>query len=196
MPRWQDPPILMNGYSGEEFREAFSCFVFSKAEPKGVDCIEKFKGMQTCFQKFPEIYGEPPSDDEEEEEIDRKLADMDKEQFNSFPSNGDPQAPKEGKPTDSSPSSSLPHPAPQSKGTDEPSHPAPKDNTEPKSGTLGHPSPGEKGLGGGSHEGPVDTDVNPTGLTRPAPSTAGLEKIEGHGAPGVKGVSDPSGPKV
>lgn len=31
------------GPCGEQFREAFSCFVFSKEEPKGMDCIEKFK---------------------------------------------------------------------------------------------------------------------------------------------------------
>jgi len=54
-------------FSGEEFKTAFSCFVFSKEDPKGVDCIEKFRcvgsrplgvrhlsnliirDMQTCF---------------------------------------------------------------------------------------------------------------------------------------------------
>lgn len=56
-------------FSGEEFKTAFSCFVFSEEDPKGVDCIEKFRwvgsrltgvrhlsnliirDMQTCFQK-------------------------------------------------------------------------------------------------------------------------------------------------
>jgi len=36
--------------SGEDFKAAFSCFVYSTADPKGVDCIDKFKAMQTCFR--------------------------------------------------------------------------------------------------------------------------------------------------
>lgn len=44
------------GPCGEEFKEAFSCFVFSDQEPKGVDCIEKFKGMQDCFRRYPDVY--------------------------------------------------------------------------------------------------------------------------------------------
>ncbi|KAK6507702.1 Oxidoreductase [Arthrobotrys musiformis] len=203
---WDCPCLggMAHGPCGEEFREAFSCFVFSKEEPKGVDCIEKFKGMQTCFQKYPEIYGAPPSDDEEEEEIDRKLAEMDQEKpegsseppkpsSGASPSQG-PSKPSE--PSESMPTSSIPHSPPQSRGTDEYSHPAPKDNGEPKAGTLGHPSPGEKGFGGGSHEGPVDTDANSTGIIRPAPSNSGLENITGHAAPGLKGVSDPNGPQI
>ncbi|KAK6512981.1 Oxidoreductase [Arthrobotrys conoides] len=224
---WDCPCLggMAHGPCGEEFREAFSCFVFSKEEPKGVDCIEKFKGMQTCFQQYPEIYGAPPSDDEDEEEIDRKLAEMDQEKTEepSKPSSEEPPkpsseeprksssedtkktssktppspaTPKPSQPSESSSTSSIPHSPPQSRGTDEYSHPAPKDNAEPKTGTLGHPSPGEKGLGGGSHEGPVDTDANSTGITRPAPGNAGLENIGGHGAPGVKGVSDPNGPQI
>ncbi|KAF3908344.1 hypothetical protein AA313_de0208592 [Arthrobotrys entomopaga] len=200
---WDCPCLggMAHGPCGEEFREAFSCFVFSKEEPKGVDCIEKFKGMQTCFQKFPEIYGEPPADDEDDEEIDRKLAELDKEKSiegssSQAPSDGIPPSSKPSKPRDSTPTSSVPHSLPQDKGTDEYTHPPPKDNSEPKAGTLGHPSPGEKGLGGGSHEGPVDTDANTTGLIHPAPNNAGLEGIGGHGAPGVKGVNDPSGPNV
>eukprot|EP00842_Homolaphlyctis_polyrhiza_P004576 jgi/Hompol1/5119/HPOL_000430-RA len=31
---------------GDSFKEAFSCFVYSKEEPKGVDCIEQFRAMQ------------------------------------------------------------------------------------------------------------------------------------------------------
>ncbi|KAF3905135.1 hypothetical protein ABW21_db0206096 [Orbilia brochopaga] len=186
---WDCPCLggMAHGPCGEEFREAFSCFVFSKEEPKGVDCIEKFKGMQTCFQKFPEIYGEPPSDDEDDEEIDRKLAELDAE--NSSPEHLSASSA-------ANPSSSLPHATPQNKGTEEYTHPAPVDNADPKAGTLGHSAPGEKGIGGGSHEGPVDTDASTTGIVRPAPSSSGLEGIAGHGAPGVKGVDNPSGPLV
>ena len=41
-----------------QFREAFSCFVFSEAEPKGIDCVEKFKAMQECFREHPDVYGD------------------------------------------------------------------------------------------------------------------------------------------
>jgi intermembrane space import and assembly protein 40 len=34
---------MAHGPCGEEFKAAFSCFVYSKEEPKGVECIEKFK---------------------------------------------------------------------------------------------------------------------------------------------------------
>lgn len=42
---------MADGPCGEPFKAAFSCFVFSKEDPKGVDCIERFKDMQTCFQQ-------------------------------------------------------------------------------------------------------------------------------------------------
>lgn len=42
---WECPCLggMAHGPCGPEFREAFSCFVYSKEEPKGVDCIERFK---------------------------------------------------------------------------------------------------------------------------------------------------------
>ena len=50
---WECPCLggMAFGPCGEEFKSAFSCFVYSTAEPKGVDCIEKFKTMQDCFRK-------------------------------------------------------------------------------------------------------------------------------------------------
>ncbi|KAF2122367.1 mitochondrial intermembrane space import and assembly protein 40 [Lophiotrema nucula] len=66
---WDCPCLggMANGPCGEEFKAAFSCFVFSTEEPKGMDCIDKFKGMQSCFRQYPEIYGaelEPDEDDD------------------------------------------------------------------------------------------------------------------------------------
>lgn len=49
---------MAHGPCGPQFREAFSCFVHSEEEPKGVDCVEKFKNMQDCFRQHPELYGE------------------------------------------------------------------------------------------------------------------------------------------
>ena len=42
---WDCPCLggMAHGPCGEQFRAAFSCFVFSKEEPKGMDCIENFK---------------------------------------------------------------------------------------------------------------------------------------------------------
>ncbi|OHE90793.1 CHCH domain-containing protein [Colletotrichum orchidophilum] len=63
---WDCPCLggMADGPCGEEFKAAFSCFVYSKEEPKGMDCIEKFQGMQTCFRKYPEVYGDELADDE------------------------------------------------------------------------------------------------------------------------------------
>jgi hypothetical protein len=57
---WDCPCLggMAHGACGEEFKAAFSCFVYSTEEPKGQDCIEKFRGMQECFRAHPEIYGE------------------------------------------------------------------------------------------------------------------------------------------
>ena len=42
---WDCPCLggMATGPCGEEFKAAFSCFVYSKEEPKGMDCIDKFK---------------------------------------------------------------------------------------------------------------------------------------------------------
>ncbi|KAE8150215.1 hypothetical protein BDV25DRAFT_154815 [Aspergillus avenaceus] len=63
---WDCPCLggMAHGPCGEEFKAAFSCFVYSQEEPKGMDCIEKFKGMQDCFRQYPEVYGAELEDDE------------------------------------------------------------------------------------------------------------------------------------
>ncbi|KHN95028.1 intermembrane space import and assembly protein 40 [Metarhizium album ARSEF 1941] len=65
---WDCPCLggMAHGPCGEEFKAAFSCFVYSTEEPKGMDCIDKFQGMQECFRKYPDIYGAELSDDGEE----------------------------------------------------------------------------------------------------------------------------------
>jgi intermembrane space import and assembly protein 40 len=42
---WDCPCLggMADGPCGEEFKSAFSCFVYSTEEPKGMDCIEKFQ---------------------------------------------------------------------------------------------------------------------------------------------------------
>ncbi|CAE6510613.1 unnamed protein product [Rhizoctonia solani] len=64
---WDCPCLggMAHGPCGPQFREAFSCFVYSKEDPKGVDCVEKFKDMQDCFREHPDVYGEELEDDDE-----------------------------------------------------------------------------------------------------------------------------------
>jgi intermembrane space import and assembly protein 40 len=48
---WDCPCLggMAHGPCGPEFREAFSCFVYSKEEPKGMECIDKFKYVFECW---------------------------------------------------------------------------------------------------------------------------------------------------
>ncbi|CCF59835.1 hypothetical protein KAFR_0I00540 [Kazachstania africana CBS 2517] len=57
---WDCPCLggMSHGPCGEEFKIAFSCFVYSEKDPKGIDCIERFQNMQNCFKKYPEYYAE------------------------------------------------------------------------------------------------------------------------------------------
>ncbi|KAI0769566.1 hypothetical protein BD413DRAFT_555138 [Trametes elegans] len=60
---------MAHGPCGLQFREAFSCFVFSEAEPKGIECVEKFKAMQECFREHPDVYGEDIMADDDDDEL-------------------------------------------------------------------------------------------------------------------------------
>ncbi|KAG6060376.1 hypothetical protein E4U17_004555 [Claviceps sp. LM77 group G4] len=66
---WDCPCLggMAHGPCGEEFKAAFSCFVYSTDEPKGMDCIDKFQGMQECFRKYPDHYGAELTDDDDDE---------------------------------------------------------------------------------------------------------------------------------
>lgn len=78
---------MASGPCGQQFKEAFSCFHYSKEEVKGSDCVENFRSMQECMQKYPELY--PQEDDND-----------------SAPSGGANTSPSESTSTDSLPSSS------------------------------------------------------------------------------------------
>lgn len=62
---WNCPCLggMASGPCGTDFKEAFSCFHYSKEEVKGSDCLEKFSAMQECMQRYPELY---PQEDEKE----------------------------------------------------------------------------------------------------------------------------------
>ncbi|RMZ70093.1 mitochondrial intermembrane space import and assembly 40 [Pyrenophora seminiperda CCB06] len=67
---WDCPCLggMAHGPCGEQFKAAFSCFVYSKEEPKGMDCIDKFKDMQNCFREYPEVYGSELDSDADDED--------------------------------------------------------------------------------------------------------------------------------
>lgn len=73
---WDCPCLggMAHGPCGPQFREAFSCFVYSTEEPKGMDCIEKFQGMQDCFKEHPDVYKGELDDEANEGEYDETMA--------------------------------------------------------------------------------------------------------------------------
>lgn len=68
---WDCPCLggMADGPCGEEFKEAFACFVYSETEPKGIDCIKKFEAMRTCFRRYPEHYKDHLEEDDEAGEV-------------------------------------------------------------------------------------------------------------------------------
>nr|XP_020448185.1 mitochondrial intermembrane space import and assembly protein 40-like isoform X2 [Monopterus albus] len=62
---WNCPCLggMASGPCGSQFKEAFSCFHYSKEEVKGSECIDHFRNMQECMQKYPELY--PQEEDQE-----------------------------------------------------------------------------------------------------------------------------------
>uniref|UniRef100_H3ARG0 Coiled-coil-helix-coiled-coil-helix domain containing 4 n=1 Tax=Latimeria chalumnae TaxID=7897 RepID=H3ARG0_LATCH len=63
---WNCPCLggMASGPCGEQFKTAFSCFHYSQEDVKGSDCVEQFRSMQECMQRYPELY---PQEEEEEE---------------------------------------------------------------------------------------------------------------------------------
>lgn len=55
---------MASGPCGSQFKEAFSCFHYSKEEVKGSECIDNFRNMQECMQRYPELY--PQEEDKAE----------------------------------------------------------------------------------------------------------------------------------
>lgn len=83
---WNCPCLggMATGPCGLEFREAFSCFHYSIADPKGSDCYDAFKTMQKCMSEYPAVYeskGAPMDDLDDEED--------DFEEENDQPSSGE-----------------------------------------------------------------------------------------------------------
>lgn len=48
---WDCPCLggMADGPCGEDFKAAFSCFVYSNEDPKGIECIDKFQCVSTSL---------------------------------------------------------------------------------------------------------------------------------------------------
>lgn len=57
---------MATGPCGVQFRDAFSCFHYSDAEPKGSDCYDTFKTMQECMTQYPTVYNNQNLDEDKE----------------------------------------------------------------------------------------------------------------------------------
>jgi len=95
---WNCPCLggMATGPCGVEFREAFSCFHYSEAEPKGSDCFDAFQTMQDCFAKYPTVYNQSDMDEatnelKEESEKASEYADQLESEERAEPGRG-PQA--------------------------------------------------------------------------------------------------------
>lgn len=54
---------LRDGPCGEVFTEAFVCFIKSKAEEKGSDCVSPFIALQKCIQANQDAFAKYDLDD-------------------------------------------------------------------------------------------------------------------------------------
>lgn len=78
---WACPCLggMATGPCGVEFREAFSCFHYSKADPKGSDCLEPFRQMSDCMAQYPNVYGSKEDKEEERAELAKEMPTDDKQ---------------------------------------------------------------------------------------------------------------------
>lgn len=62
---WNCPCLggMASGPCGQQFKDAFSCFHYSNEEVKGSECIDNFRNMQECMQKYPELYPQEEDND-------------------------------------------------------------------------------------------------------------------------------------
>lgn len=65
---------LKEGPCGPTFVHAFTCFMRSDHEDKGMDCLDQFKDFQVCLQKNPEHLAKIMEGDEEREKTEEAEA--------------------------------------------------------------------------------------------------------------------------
>uniref|UniRef100_A0A8C4RC32 Coiled-coil-helix-coiled-coil-helix domain containing 4b n=1 Tax=Eptatretus burgeri TaxID=7764 RepID=A0A8C4RC32_EPTBU len=67
---WNCPCLggMASGPCSDPFKAAFSCFHKSQEDMRGSDCLNQFRDMQECMQRYPELY---PQDDEPQEDSEK-----------------------------------------------------------------------------------------------------------------------------
>ena len=98
---------MASGPCGTQFKEAFSCFHYSKEDVKGSECVDNFRNMQDCMQKYPELY---PQDDDNEPPKDTAATDEAASNDPTTDKDSASDAPAESTPTseETTPTASLP----------------------------------------------------------------------------------------
>ncbi|KAF7657862.1 hypothetical protein LDENG_00021450 [Lucifuga dentata] len=110
---WNCPCLggMASGPCGTEFKEAFSCFHYSKEEVKGSDCLEQFRAMQECMQRYPDLY--PQEDDkatqENSPETDQTTQDSDPAETSAPNPTSAPQQDSNTTPPSAPANPTLPH---------------------------------------------------------------------------------------
>lgn len=68
---WNCPCIgaTAAGPCGYEFREAFSCFHYSKSESKGTECMDKFQVLSACMAEYPGLFKKDDQEESQSEEL-------------------------------------------------------------------------------------------------------------------------------
>lgn len=86
---WNCPCLggMTTGPCGVEFREAFSCFHYSKSENKGSECFEVFKTMQNCMVKYPSLYNKESDMEELEKQEEKEQTELLQNKNNDLESN-------------------------------------------------------------------------------------------------------------
>ena len=105
---WDCPCLggMAHGPCGQEFRDAFSCFVYSEKEPKGIECIDRFKVMQDCFRAHPDVYGSELTGEDDDESLDGEIGGVEEPVGSGVPANVAPYSGEET-PADRVPGANL-----------------------------------------------------------------------------------------
>ncbi|MQL93799.1 hypothetical protein Taro_026436 [Colocasia esculenta] len=67
---------LRSGPCGNQFSEAFLCFLKSTAEEKGSDCVHPFVALQNCIKANPDAFSKDLLDGEESKKEDKVVTEF------------------------------------------------------------------------------------------------------------------------
>lgn len=170
---WDCPCLggMAHGPCGEPFRAAFSCFVYSTEEPKGMDCIDRFKGMQDCFREHPDVYGDELADSGPEGPDEPEISEAVDSAVSSV---------AEDVPISTTPSTVLP-PSSSPLISNSSESPTPSPRAPPPTSTLSNPVPQD------ADRHPAHTSDDDNSLKRQRANAATKQVAKDHGDQGEDG---------